>query len=143
MLFVCLPEQQYVQHTNTAYPVAVRNPDGMPNYLGVVDPDQKAMIWHHYFCQKKWYNDTAMMNSSLIDRFPTLPKSTFTAEYKLPRTGNCKQTFQVCSQWFLDKYAHNNEADRTTNKEAMKSQWNQADGFETLVAQFTKGLIFA
>ena len=30
-----------------------------------------------------------------------------------------------------------------TNKEATKSQCNSADGFETLIAQLTKGIIFA
>ena len=29
-----------------------------------------------------------------------------------------------------------------TNKEARKAQWNSVDGFETLLAQLTKGIIF-
>ena len=81
------------------------------------------------------------MNSSLIGRFLTLLKSTFTEEYKLIRTGNCKQTFQVFFQWFLDEYAHNNKIDCTTNKDAMKAQCNPVDGFKTLVVQLMKGLI--
>ena len=83
------------------------------------------------------------MNPSLIDFSLTLFKSTFTTEYKLVRTGNYKQTFQVCAQWFLDKDTRNKKIGHTTNKEAMKSQWNPVGGFETLVAQLTKGLIFA
>ena len=83
------------------------------------------------------------MDSSLIDQFLTLLQSTYTEEYKLIRTGNCKQTFQVCFNRFLTKYAHNNKIDRTANKEAMTKQWNPADGFERLGAQLTKGLIFA
>ena len=83
------------------------------------------------------------MNSSLIDRFLLLLQSAFTEEYKLIRTGNCKQTFQEAFQWFLDKYADLSENDRSANKEEMIQQWNPADGFEKLVAQLTKGLIFA
>ena len=54
----------------------------MPNYLGAQDEGQRAIIWHNYCCQKKWYNDAATINSSLIDRFLTLMKLTFTEEYK-------------------------------------------------------------
>ena len=82
------------------------------------------------------------MNSILIDRFLTLLHATFTVEYKLIQTGNCRQTFQECFQWFLIKYADVNEVDCTSNKAAMIQPWNPADGFETLVAQLTKGLIF-
>ena len=64
-------------------------------------------------------------------------------EYKLIRTGNCRKKFQAAFQWFLDKYADLSEVDRSSNKEEMIKQWNPADGFETLVAQLTKGLIFA
>ena len=92
---------------------------------------------------EKWFNDTATMNSSLIDRSLTLLKNTFTEEYKLICMGNCKQSFQVYFQWFLDKHAHNNKIDGTTNKEVMQAQWNPADGFKTLVVQVTKWLIFA
>ena len=83
------------------------------------------------------------MNSSLIDHFLTLLHGTFTKEYKLIRTGNCKQSFQVCFQWFLDKYEHNNNINCMANKEMMKAPWNPVDGFETLMAQLTKGLILA
>ena len=130
MLLICLPQQQYAHHTNTAYPVAVGNPAD--------DSGQRAMIWHTFSCQKKWFNDTATMNSSLIDRSLTLLKNTFTEEYKLICMGNCKQSFQVYFQWFLDKHAHNNKIDGTTNKEVMQAQWNPADGFKTLVVQVTK-----
>ena len=143
MLFVCLPAEQYAMHTNTAYPARVPNPGDIPNYEGVTDPGEKAMIWHRFCILRKYYMDTQTMDSSLIDRFLTLLQSTYTDEYKLIRTGDCKQTFQVCFNWFLTKYAHNNEIDRTANKEAMTKQWNPADGFERLVAQLTKGLIFA
>ena len=74
------------------------------------------------------------MNPSLIDFSLTLFKSTFTKEYKLVRTGNYKQTFQVCAQWFLDKDTRNKKIGHTTNKEAMKSQWNPAVRFKTLIA---------
>ena len=84
-----------------------------------------------------------MMNSSLINQFLTLLQAAFTKEYKLIRTGNCKQTLQDAFQWFLDKYADLNKVDRSSNKEEMMKQWNPGDGFETLVAQLTKGLIFA
>ena len=83
------------------------------------------------------------MNSSLIGRFLTLLHKTFTKEYKLIRMGNCKQTFQECFQWFLTRYADINEVDCMANKASMIQQWNPVDGFETLVAQLTKGLIFA
>ena len=74
------------------------------------------------------------MNSSLINRFLTLLQAAFTEEYKL---------IQDAFQWFLDKYADLNKVDRSSSKEEMTKQWNLADGFETLVAQLTKGLIFA
>ena len=84
------------------------------------------------------------MNSSLVDRFLTLLNATFTKEYKLlQETGNYKQTFQACVQWFLTRYADINEVDRTAKKASMIQPWNPADGFESLVAQHTKGLIYA
>ena len=113
MLFICLPAAQYVQHTNIAYPINVLDPDNIPNHLGAQDTSQRAMLWHNYCSQKKWYNNTVTMNSSPIDRFLTLMKPTFREEYKLPQKGNCKQTFQACFQWFLDEYAYNDKVDRT------------------------------
>ena len=43
----------------------------------------------------------------------------------------------------MDKYVDFSEVDQSANKEGMMKQWKPADGFETLVAQLTKGLIFA
>ena len=121
----------------------IKNPGDIPNYLGAQEAGHQAMLWHNSFCQKKWFNDASTMNSSLIDRFLTLLHTTFTAEYKLIRTGNCKQIFQECFQWFLTKYTNINEVDCTAKEAAMTQPWNPADGFETLVVQLTKGLIFA
>ena len=84
-----------------------------------------------------------MMNSSFIDQFLSLLQSVFTEEYKLIQTGNCKQSFQAAFQWFLDKYADLSKNNRSSNKEEMIQQWNPAEGFEKLVVQLTKGLIFA
>ena len=95
MLFTCLPEAQYVQHTNETYPTQVVDLGDIPNYLGAQDAGQRAMIWHNYCCQKKWSIDAAMMNSNLIDRFLSLLQMASTEEYKLIQTGNCKQTFQA------------------------------------------------
>ena len=78
-----------------------------------------------------------------MDCFLVLLQATFTDEYKLLRTGNCKQTFQACFQWFLDKYADQNEVDSTANKKEITQPWNPANGFESLVKQLTKGLIYA
>ena len=44
MLFICLSEAQYAQHTNEAYPVEVVDPGDIPNYLGAQDASQRAMI---------------------------------------------------------------------------------------------------
>ena len=59
---------------NIAHPVAVSNPHDLLNYLGIQYVGQRGIIWHNFSCQKKWFNNTATMNSSLIDRFLTLLK---------------------------------------------------------------------
>ena len=84
-----------------------------------------------------------MINLILIDQFLSLLRAAFTEEYKLIRIVYCKQTFQAAFKWFLNKYADLIEVDRSANKEGRMKQWNPADGFETLVAQIKKGLIFA
>ena len=69
MLFICLSAAQYAQHTNKAYLIMVADPGDIPNYLGVQDAGHRTMLGHNFCCQKKWFNDEATMNLSLIDHF--------------------------------------------------------------------------
>ena len=123
MMFIYLPEAQYVQHTNETYPTQVIDPGDIPNYMGV----------------QQCHHDEFEYHQPIL----SLLQPVFIEEYKLIRTGNCRQTFQAAFQWFLDKYADLSKVDRSSNKEEMTKQWNPADGFKTLVVQLMKGLIFA
>ena len=84
MLFICLPEAQYEQHKNEAYPAQVVDDlVDIHNYINSTDAAHRSMIWHNFCCQKKWSSNAAMMISSLIDRFLTLLQPVFTERYKL------------------------------------------------------------
>ena len=45
--------------------------------------------------------------------------------------------------WFTTQYATSNKADHSQNKVQMESSWNPGNGFETLITQINKGIIFA
>ena len=142
MLFICFPAPQYAQYTNTAYPQAVEDQATYQITLtykmqakGPCYGTNTASKRSGTTTQSQWI--AVSLTSFPLPSNPLSPKSTSWSEW-----GIVSKNSKVFL-WFLTKYASINEVNCSANKEAMIKQWNPVDGFETLMMQLTKGVIFA
>ena len=142
LLFACLPQIIWSAYSPDDYPQDPQDPGAVLTINEAWTPNEvlnyKAQ-WEH---AKKRYEDFKTMNSALTDRFCSLIKQEFTADFTHMRISQPDTQFRQCLMYFLGKYGKTNETERAENKQRMRQQWTLQDGWERLQKQLDEGSIF-
>ena len=143
-LFLVLESGLYATHTADIYPTVPEHPGRTPGYVDPSMAGERANLKQEWEYALMWHNNCLNMNAALKSRLLSLIDANIVDTYKSAAgilAPNC--AYIELLAWFATRYAISNEADCSQNKVQMESPWNPGNGFETLITQINKGIIFA